>query len=344
MMMNNRRRCGIGLTLVMFVSLLILLYSNWKSVSFIILETKTASKSVSYHSQSDGRTGYNNGTTTANSWNNKSNNVSSSSGSTSISRSPDLGDDDDDEEQSHRHKTAVLNTVVDSSTPTEEERTTIFPDKHPLPVPEIPIIVELSGELGNHLMQLAHGYTIQLLLGGHNVTSKLVLIQKSNEERHQKTRRNLKECFPFATHQKFYFASRSNLNQELYGGGEKLVMRTQQQFWNTLIEQLPANLLLYHKQPWQFPTGTLYSTTKLVVDQFAKRLSVQKKDGDGSTNIVSTPTSSSAVITAPFIFTHNMINREYFDLFYDHYRTFFQMNETKCCSDISSPDEAVFVS
>ena len=61
----------------------------------------------------------------------------------------------------------------------------------------ISVVVELTGELGNHLHHIASGRSIQTMLWKyHQIPSHLIFRRHSNEEKYKRTQRQLTKCFP----------------------------------------------------------------------------------------------------------------------------------------------------
>jgi hypothetical protein len=207
----------------------------------------------------------------------------------------------------------------------------------------VSILVELTGEFGNHLNHVAHGRAIQTMLWqDHGIASHLVLRRNSNEEKYQRTQRQLKRCFPNLAALDFHGPKSSSITSQ----------KTLDRIQSTLLGQDQSNSLF-------MDGGSSFATTQTSVQDVVAFL--KKREGDlfvhsatsSANSGVSSGSSSNSErlstehgVSFPFLSTHAMINREFMDRFYDDFRSFFQFDEEACCAtgELPDPDVAVFVS
>jgi hypothetical protein len=182
----------------------------------------------------------------------------------------------------------------------------------------IPILVDLTGELGNHLHHLAHGLALQVMLARRGISTKVIPQRLANGDKYIKTQKQLQQCFPNLKQLKFYTIN----------GLDTKKPKQLQESW--LGKELASRLKL--------KSGSSLATTRQTVE--AADLILQ------NTHLLETRPSnaSSSILSVPFIHTSNMINREFMDQFYDEIRAFFELNETACCPQDLVDKEAIFVS
>jgi hypothetical protein len=182
----------------------------------------------------------------------------------------------------------------------------------------IPILVELTGELGNNLHHLAHGLALQVMLARRGISTKVIPQRLAKGEKYFKTQKQLKQCFPNLKPVKFYT-----------NGLDTKKPKQLQESW--LGKELVSRLKL--------KSGSTLDTTRQTVEAVHSILQ--------NTHLLETRpsnASSSSILSVPFIHTSSMINREFMDQFYDDIRAFFEFNETACCPQDLVDKEAIFVS
>lgn len=227
-----------------------------------------------------------------------------------------------------------------TKTSVEEENSSLLPSTR-----NISILVELTGELGNQLNYIAHGRAIQTMLWqDHGVASHLVLRRNSNEEKYQRTQRQIKRCFPNLRSLNFHGPGSSSITSQ----------KTLDRIQSTFLGPDQSKSLFMN-------VGSSFDTTQKSIHNLVDLL--EKREGGlfldaatavgsvGSANSSSTITHSDLLskqhgVSFPFLRTHSMINREFMDKFYDDFRDFFQFDDEACCAtaDLPDPDVAVFVS
>jgi hypothetical protein len=187
----------------------------------------------------------------------------------------------------------------------------------------IPIIVDLTGELGNQLHHLAHGRAIQSMLwqqyGG--IASHIIPRRVSNGDKYMKTQRQLKQCFPNLRPLTFYGPGTSTAPKQTE-------LDRAQQAW--LGTEAAAPLVLHR--------GSGYNETLQGLDALMEILR------DDNTVLQATkPILSSSIISLPFLHTKSMTNRDFMDRMYDDYRDYFRFDDEACCADdLPDPNESVF--
>ncbi len=188
----------------------------------------------------------------------------------------------------------------------------------------ISIIVELSGELGNHLNHIAHGRILQImLLRDYNIVTHLVLRRNSNDEKYRRTQRQLTKCFTKLRQLEFHQPQSSALTSQ----------KTLDRIQATLLgKDLADALHLYG--------GTSINMTQQSIQVLASQ--VKKQHVFAMRN----ETMAAKGVSFPFLRTNAMINRDMMDKFYDELREFFDFDEEACCAmeDLPDPNVTVFVS
>jgi hypothetical protein len=185
----------------------------------------------------------------------------------------------------------------------------------------ISIIVDLSGELGNHLNHIAHGRAIQQILeNSHGIVSHLVLRRNSNDEKYRRTQRQLKRCFPNLRHLDFHDPKSSTITSQ----------KTLDRIQSTILGQEQARALF-------LDGGASLANTQQAAAALAT-LALNK-------TVLLHQDQSIRGTSFPFLRTSAMINREMMDVFYDDIRAFFEFDEAACCSvdDLPDPNISVFV-
>jgi hypothetical protein len=186
----------------------------------------------------------------------------------------------------------------------------------------IPIVVDLTGELGNQLHHLAHGRAIQsMLLQQYGIASRIIPRRVSNGDKYMKTQRELKQCFPNLRKLNFYGPGTAPKQKELDRA---------QQAW--LGEEAASRLVLHR--------GSGYNTTLQGLDALIEILRDDKYQAT-KPNVLSPPISSTS-ISLPFLHTESMSNRDFMDRMYDDYRDYFRFDDEACCADLPAPTESVF--
>jgi len=192
----------------------------------------------------------------------------------------------------------------------------------------ISIVVELSGEFGNHLHHIAHGRAIQTMLwNDHRIPSHLIFRRHSSDEKYRKTHEQLRTCFGHLRCMEIHGPKASsypsqqtldNLQRAIFGDERAGVLTIQRGSGYSSIQAAVGTLLhlLETERDWKNAT---------VIDILSKM-----------------PTE----VSLPFLRTDAMINRETMDRFYDDFRGFFDFDEEICCGgeEITNPGLAVFVS
>jgi hypothetical protein len=179
------------------------------------------------------------------------------------------------------------------------------------------IVIQLRGELGNHMGTLAQGKALQLVLREtYGLNARLVIrpqIQHGHLSKKFKPARNeLQRCFP-------------TLNDELLGGfvydlSEYSQRQQQQEAWLTQDEI---------KKLRTFNTPENVNNGLELFHQLWTRTSKP-------------PLPDNATISIPFIYT-DVWPTFLQDRYYDEIRHLFALNETACCKEVPDPDESVFV-
>lgn len=190
----------------------------------------------------------------------------------------------------------------------------------------ITILVELSGEFGNHLNHIAHGRIIQtMLLQDHAISSYMILRRNSNDEKYKRTQRQLKKCFPNLRHLQFHDPQSSEITSP----------KTLDRIQTAILGQHQAKSLI-------LDGGATFNMTTQAVQILANQVNQPK----GVASVQRNETRAMKGVSFPFILTKAMINRDMMDKFYDDLRAFFDFDEEACCivNDLPDPNVTVFVS
>ena len=179
----------------------------------------------------------------------------------------------------------------------------------------------MSGEFGNQLHHLAHGFAIQRLAKReYGIDTNLILRRQLRSEKFAATQRHLKTCFPALRDVKFQT--------------DKFRVPDQQRLLNATTLHQKEMLKMF-----ELKGGSTLNDTRRALDV----LNTTLLSGEGS-SVQYMKVDSDTTISLPFLHTSAAINREFMDVFYDDFREFFTFDRTACCSDLPEPDEAVFVS
>jgi hypothetical protein len=201
-----------------------------------------------------------------------------------------------------------------------KKNATKYPHYHqhyPQNVNNISIVVQLSGELGNHLSKVAFGYSIQqLLMERHGIPSHLVLQHQERGSKWETARRDLQQCFPFFRRLDFELGN----SPEFYN----LQHRQQQQ----------SQLEEFDHQAFVFP---MMST----MDDIHSKLETIAEVSNRTRNERNVTTGN---ISFPFLHVQDFAEFPLIDRYYDQLRELFEFDHAACCAELPYEDEAVFVS
>ena len=196
------------------------------------------------------------------------------------------------------------------------------------PVVNISIVVQLSGELGNHLSKVAFGYAIQCLLKeSYGITSHLVLQHQERGSKWEIARHDLQQCFPFFRNLDFAVAN----TPEFY----KLQSRQQ---------QTPN----FDSKAFVFPISISMNETIQRLDTIAyilKSTTINHHENINRTDatISNITLDNSGNISFPFIHVNEFIGFHLLDRYYNQLQNLFVFDRYACCAELPYEDEAVFV-
>ena len=192
----------------------------------------------------------------------------------------------------------------------------------------ISIVVELTGELGNHLHHIAHGRAIQTTLwNDHRIPSHLIFRRPSSDKKYRKTHEQLRTCFRHLRHMEIQDPKTSSFPSQ----------KTLDNLQRAIFGDERAEMLTIQR-------GSGYSHIKAAVGMLLHLLETER-DWKNAT-VVEILSQMPAEVSLPFLQADAMINRQTMDRFYDDFRGFFNFDEEVCCAgeDIPNPGLAVFVS
>jgi hypothetical protein len=229
------------------------------------------------------------------------------------------------------------------------------------PQPLATILVQLRGELCNHLSVWSHAKGLQLhLLQDYGIPAELVLRHQVLGHQIHGTRLNPK-ALPTAS--KFQQCFPNLRNQPIFGSAntEYFVKRySQQADW---LANKTGTLLSQVHQRWLFDLSRVngkpvnaYETMSdddihtglTAFDQLLRLSPTQKPITSTSTTTTTTirPTSSTLqdTISIPFLYVTALNNNYMWNRYFDELRAYFAFDDAACCNAIPEPDEIVFVS
>ena len=224
--------------------------------------------------------------------------------------------------------------------------------------PNLPsIIVQLRGELGNHLSVWSHAKGIQLMLQGkYNISSNLIIRHqmldndRTDNPKFKPTEKKIKQCFPnlrgydhSAGNGHQYKVSKRIQDLWLYKSKDDNNSTTTtyslKQLGNDLIRVNGIRLPLYEYITQDEITKGL--------DAFVKLLDISKNTTISSTSLraaSATSTTTGAAISIPHLVVFTLANNFMVDKYYEQIREYFAFDYDACCKERPYPDETVFVS
>jgi hypothetical protein len=192
----------------------------------------------------------------------------------------------------------------------------------------ISIVVELTGEFGNHLYHIAHGRAIQTTLWkNHRIPSHLIFRRHSSKEKYRSTQQQLKTCFGHLRRMEIHGPQASSIPPQ------------------RRLENLQSSIFGDQRaQELTIQTGTGHSRITTAVETLLRILETEPEWRNDT--VRDTMSKKFQHVSLPFLRTTAMITRNTMDLFYDDFRGFFDFDEDVCCvvEDLPKPESAVFVS
>jgi len=193
----------------------------------------------------------------------------------------------------------------------------------------ISIVVQLSGEMGNHLSKLAFGFSIQQILWEqYGIASHFILRKQERSAKAILARRDVQECFPNFRTQDFEAGKTQEFQQRLeqqekwlgQTNASKLVLE------NTIsVDEVDCRLAYLHEL--------------LLLQQQAQR----EPKNTSSQHALAATNKHSNNITLPFIYTQSFVGWEYIERYYYQLKKLFVFDDEACCASVPQPDEHVFV-
>ena len=191
---------------------------------------------------------------------------------------------------------------------------------HTNQTPAIAIVIQLSGEMGNQLCHLAHGYGLSLWLEREFNTSSYLVLRHQDHNKWLTARAATQDLFPFTRTLNFEEANTDEFNQKL-----KI-----QQDWLGSTDSVVLDGINYDNVT-DPNTQPMQAALQLVVDRAIMPPSHSAGGDDG-------------VISLPFLYSTAFVTTNVFvDRYYQEYRDLFQLDTSKCHLR-PDPDETVFVS
>jgi hypothetical protein len=191
------------------------------------------------------------------------------------------------------------------------------------------IVVNLAGQLGNHLCLLAHAKGIQLQLKEDHGLEAEILLQKKDSL--PKVRAELWKCFPET--RSLAYASEEELGQR----------KEQQKTWLEIhgLSRVKTKVARMINKKLNHPYGMVGISSSPqqtnALNLFYENLVMY--DGNKTSPIG----LADAKISIPFLLTSNQATSHTMDKYYNEIRDYFHLS-ADCCAQVPDPDETVFVS
>lgn len=221
-----------------------------------------------------------------------------------------------------------------------------------------PIVVQLRGEMGNHLSTIAHAIGLQLAaLQDHNLSTHLLLRHQTISDRNGKmvdnrkwlpTSHVLKSCFPALRQWDFSVGSQWTEFDRLF---ERQQQQEQQQQTGDLEtgEKMEALALLLQqmslvngravawRKEWD---DTKEPISAQDIDEGLAAFAKMRRCMIGNKGL----STESSFLTAPFLMSDSMDNMVLMKRYLPVFRQLFRIDPACCGPQQPDPDEAVFVS
>lgn len=182
----------------------------------------------------------------------------------------------------------------------------------------ISIVVQLSGEMGNHLSKLAFGVALQERLKAHGLHSHLVLQHQERTGKWLTARNDIQNCFPRFRNYDFSLGNTDEFAKVQHRQTEAFGSSAAEQFVFPNMISVPA---MDEQLKW--------------IANFIHR---------NTTKVDLTPTTGQANISIPFIHAQAFAPFELIDDYYERLSTWFEFDKDACCREVPGADEHVFVS
>jgi hypothetical protein len=255
---------------------------------------------------------------------------------------------------------AEANTINKLVLKTEKESTQIMAT----------IIVQLRGEMGNHLSVWSHAKGVQLqLLEEYGIDAELVLRHQVIGHPIEGTRPSLKKgptegrikhCFPnlrpiFDHHlgvansdyfrrryyqQASWFDKTTSTPREIRNWGHDL-SAVNGNPRSSMDQAIHTSLDAFDKLLRLPSDGTAPKPLTICP---TSNLSLPGHTTNSSSSTPPTTPSSVDAISMPFLYVETVSNNVMWNRYYEELRTYFAFDDTACCATIPEPDETVFVS
>lgn len=211
--------------------------------------------------------------------------------------------------------------VHDSQGQTAENDTTFYDESKDISL-QWTIVVQLSGEMGNHLHKIAFGRMLQIrLLEKYAIRTKLVMRHQDRGGKWVRAGRDTIQCFPNLRHYDLSLGNSPEFQTRAY----------QQRMW--LGPQNASRLNLPHLASNDLTNDSLSYFAELV-RQSEKNSTVENFEL-GRAN---------RTISLPFLYVNAFADFSHIDDHYEEYRHLFSLDHAACCRQTAQPDETVFVS
>jgi hypothetical protein len=216
---------------------------------------------------------------------------------------------------------ASTSTLIFQSS--EEESSSFSDDLTDASEWNISVVVQLSGELGNHLSKIAFGYSVQQRLWErYRLASHLVLQHQERGSKWISARRDVQTCFPHFRSTDFCVGNSPEFQHRLQ----------QQREW--LGGTNASKLVLANLISSEDVDASLFYLNELLRQQ-------------NRSDVLTSPLSdhlNPGNISLPFLYAQSFASLEDIDAYYHELQNLFVFDEESCCRAVPAVDEHVFVS
>jgi hypothetical protein len=191
--------------------------------------------------------------------------------------------------------------------------------------PDASIMVQLNGELGNHLSGIAQAFGLQKALErDHGLHVNLVLNRTDNKYKNYrwtkpKPREELETCFP----------NLRGMDFQQGRGSEATLRAEQQQNWLSAKQINMLRRINRHQG-----IGNKEALLQEGLEYYLKLLADPTRPSVPENATITVPFLSSTTLSSTFVVDH----------YYDEIRDFVTFDDEACCAMVPDPDESVFVS
>lgn len=179
-------------------------------------------------------------------------------------------------------------------------------------------VIQVRGEMGNHLQKIAHGYGLQWLAQDYFQFSPRLVVKHLKKPKWKTARNDIIQCFPKLRHLDYEGAHHAEFQRLLKTHASWI---TQQN--SSIVENA------------KFVREETFANISIGLDAMKQLID------SSSTKVENRPSHSNDF---PIVVLGGPMRNILVDFYYHHYRTLFEFDNSACCAQIPEPDEVVFVS